>query len=106
MMRKLKLMTDYNCFPLWETVKDRLENIDPNSLKISEELKNSLYRWAEAFDATLNQDYPPDSGFATEEEVEKFEQEGRRIFNELKEQLKDEFVFSYYSQKDSKLYNS
>lgn len=105
MMRKIKLMADYDCFPLWEASKDKLENIDPNSLKISGDLKESLYRWGKAYDTTLNQDYPPDSGFTTEREAEKFEQEGRRIFNELKRQFMDGFEFSYYSQKESTLYD-
>jgi len=104
MINKLKLMTDYDCFPLWETSNGGVENIAPNSLKISEELIKSLYRWAAAYDATLNQDYPPDSGFATEEELENFEKEGRKIFNELRHQLKNRFEYSYYSQKESKLH--
>ena len=105
MMRKLKLMTDYDCFPLWESRQDKLENIDPNSLNITDDLKESLFLWAAIYDATLNQAYPPDSGFATEDEAKKFEQEGRRIFDELTLQLKNGFEFSYYSQKESKLYD-
>jgi hypothetical protein len=104
-MRTLKLMTDFDCFPLWENLKEGLDNIDPNSLAISEDLKESLSRWAATYNATLNQDYPPDSGFLTEEEAENFEQEGKRMFGELKQQLMNTFKISYYSQKESKLYD-
>jgi hypothetical protein len=104
MINQLKLMADYDCFPLWKTSNGEVENIAPNSLNISEELIKSLYRWAAAYDATLNQDYPPNSSFATEEELNPFEKEGRKIFNELKYQLKNRFEYSFYSQKESKLY--
>lgn len=105
-MRKLKLMADYECFPLWENYQNELENINPNSLNITKYLQDSLIKWATIYDATLNQDYPPDSGFTTEDEEAEFEQEGKRIFAELAFQLKDGFELSYFSQKESKIINT
>jgi hypothetical protein len=44
MINQLKLMAEYDYFPLWKTSYGEVENIAPNSLNISEELIKSLYR--------------------------------------------------------------
>lgn len=60
--RTLKLMADYGAWPLWDSEAPEY-NIDPNTLPLSEETKRRLMAWADAYDATLNQDYPPSSAF-------------------------------------------
>ncbi|WP_281246527.1 hypothetical protein [Desulfovibrio litoralis] len=40
-MRKLKLMCDYYCYPLWDSESDEY-NIDPLSLNISQTLNAQL----------------------------------------------------------------
>jgi hypothetical protein len=58
-MRTIKVMADYQCFPLWEASPGEVGNIDPDDLPISHILKERLAAWARAFDATLSMDYPP-----------------------------------------------
>ncbi len=53
-MRTLKLMADYQCWPLWEEG----ENLDPATLPLSAGLQARLTAWAEAFDASLDWDDP------------------------------------------------
>ena len=106
MSKQLKLMSDYHCFPLWEIGEDGKENPDPNELPLSDELKSALHRWSMSFDETLNDDYPPDSGFARREDEEAFESEGLRLWQELQTQLRGTYEVVYYSQRLARVIDS
>ena len=98
MSNRLKLMSDYHCWSLWEMHEGCYQNINPEELPLSDDLKSSLHRWAVSFDRTLNHDYPPESGFARPEAEEAFESEGLRIWQELQTQLCEAYEVVYYSQ--------
>ncbi len=51
MSKKIKLMADYQCYPLWDM--EEIGNIDPNKLPISIVLKRQLNTWAECYDDLL-----------------------------------------------------
>lgn len=89
-MRKIKLMADYGCFPLWD-VSDGVGNINPNDLPLSPELKDLLMDWAKVFDQTLNEDYPPDSGFESQADELEFKQRAAQLAWKLREELGPEF---------------
>lgn len=91
-MRTIKVMADYQCFPLWEASPGEVGNIDPDDLPISQSLKERLATWARAFDATLNMEYPPDSGFESEEAEVEFKREGHRLAEQLRDELGPEFM--------------
>lgn len=98
MSERLKLMCDYHCSPLWEYGGgDLVGNPDPNDLPLSDELKSALHAWAASFDRTLNDDYPPDSGFASPEDEDAFEAEGLRLWQELQTRLGAAYEVVYYS---------
>lgn len=78
-MKRIKLMADYHCFPLWEASPGEVGNIDPAELPISPQ--------AAKLDKTLNMDYPPDSGFVSEDEERQFKSEGILIADELRSEL-------------------
>ena len=103
MAKVLKLMPDYQCFPLW-LAGNEFGNADPGSLPLSDELKIALNRWAQAYDLTLNQDYPPDSKFQSKVEEDAFEAEAMRLRKELQIQLGTEFKIVYYSQREGRLF--
>lgn len=103
-MRKLKLMADYECYPLWEILDDGQENVDPKLLMLSKDLHESLDQWASEYDASLNTNDPLNSGFFSEEIENRFESEGMRLFEGLKEQLSADWIVTYYSRKESKLF--
>ena len=42
-MKKIKLMPDYGCFPIWGMDDDNFGNIDPYSLPISKSLAEELW---------------------------------------------------------------
>lgn len=95
-MRTIKLMADYQCFPLWKASPGEVGNIDPEGLPISEEIKVKLANWARQYDGTLNMDYPPDSGFETAEAEAEFKQEGLRLANQLRIELGPEYEVIIY----------
>lgn len=95
MVKKLKLMPDYECFALWDI--DSVGNIDPASLPISDDLKERIARWEDAYDSTLNQDDPTASGFQSSDEENSFDNEGRLIWKELKSQLGESYNVRYFS---------
>ena len=86
-MRRLKLMADYGCHPLWGTEADEIGEVDPASLPITRALVADLRRWAEAFDATLDPDDPLRSGFATAAARAAFRHEGARLAERLAAEL-------------------
>lgn len=86
-MRVIKLMADYYCFPLWEASPGEVGNISPDSLPISNNLKKRLADWAAAYDKTLDEEYPPNSGFKSEKEELEFNKEAVSIADELRREL-------------------
>jgi hypothetical protein len=102
----MKLMPDYGCSPVWEYLDgDLIDNPLPEQLSVTDELKDALVTWAAVYDATLDQSYPPDSGFASATEEAAFEAEGRRLFMGLQAQLSPHYKVVYFSQTDGKLYD-
>ena len=103
MANKLKLMAEYGGTVLWGVGADNIGVIDPGALPITNELREAIRAWADAYDRTLDQDYPPDSGFTDLEEEEAFEEEGKRLWRELQSQLGRDWEIIYYSESDHSL---
>lgn len=91
-MRTLKLMTDYQCYPLWEASPGEVGNIDPNSLPLSTSLRDQLMDWADVYDKTLNWEDPATSGFTSVDAVDEFKAQGMRLADQMREELGSEFV--------------
>lgn len=66
--------------------------IEPETLPITDDLINRINEWSAIFDTTLNQDYPPESGFENYEAAEKFLQTGHEIADKLQSELGDKFL--------------
>ena len=56
------------------------------------------------YDATLNQDYPPDSDFYSPEEAEAFDREGVNLWLQLQKELAPEYEVFYFSERLQKLF--
>jgi hypothetical protein len=95
---KLRLMPDYECYPLWESRAAGAVNVDPADLPISDRLRQELRAWAQQYDATLNRHDPASSGFADREAEQAFEQEGLRLWQALRDELGPAADVSYFSQ--------
>lgn len=98
-MQKIKLMTDYNCHPLWWYDSEKVGNINPEMLPLSPEIIARLHAFAEAKDARLDWDYPPNTPPLTAAEIEMIEQEGVSLWQELKSELKSQYEVVYFSEK-------
>lgn len=94
-MKTIKLMCDYYCYPLWESTEDGLNNVDPKSLPITENLQKELMAWAETYDAILNRSDPASTAFPSPEAKEKFIQTGLSLAMKLKNMLGKEFKVFY-----------
>lgn len=90
-MRNIKLMADYQCYPLWDMSLDEYGDIAPCELPTSNELQLRLSKWAAVYDETLDADYPPNSGFKSEELEREFKREGERLAESLRSELGPDF---------------
>jgi hypothetical protein len=97
-MTTVKVMADYECWPLW-----RGENLDPDSLPLSHYLREQLAAWAERYDETLLDEYPPGSGFSSESEAEKFVEDGRELAQILARELGNEYAVTYFNELSQEL---
>lgn len=95
---QLRLMTDYECHPIWEELADGERNLAPQDLPISPELVSRLIQWQLDYDRTLDRQDPARSGFKSREQEEAFEREGRAIWIELRQQLGPEYDVTFFSQ--------
>lgn len=100
-MRNLKLMADYECYALWD--EDAVDNLNPDELPISEELKQRIHRWEDSFDATLNRADPANSGFPTDEALMQFDEEGLNLWREITRQLDEGYKVRYFSPTSRKV---
>jgi hypothetical protein len=91
----IKLMADYQCYPIWNMSPGEYGDMAPCELPISKELQERLLKWAAIYDETLDVDYPPNSGFESEELESKFKLEGQRIVISLRDELGPEFLVSF-----------
>jgi hypothetical protein len=98
MSKIIKLMADYDCFPTWEVFDDGTENINPDSLDISDQLKKDLEVWSDAYDQTINIDDPGNSKLLNPDLEKKIETEGKRLWSELKKQLNPSYKVLYFSE--------
>lgn len=75
-------MPEYGCSPLWVSDDNgTFKNLDIRKLDLS--LVNKIEIWNQLYQSTLNQEYPPESGFVNTIEMYNFEKAGIRIWKDL-----------------------
>jgi hypothetical protein len=84
---KIKVMTDYECAPLWWDEAGRIGDIKPEDLALSPQLVTELWAWAGTYDATLDHDDPRASGFASASDEQAFEEQGRLLASAVASEL-------------------
>ena len=99
-MESIRLSPDYFCYPLWWNSGDRVGDIDPATLLLSQPLIDDLLAWADEFDAVYNEEDPAESGFQSVEAAEQFEAEGMRLWERLQEELAGTYQVVYKRMKD------
>ena len=79
--RILRLAPEYGCWPTWD--QDTGDTIDPVDLPIPRDLADRLKHWDDLFQATLDQNYPPDSRFPDHVAEIAWRAEGEAIYAAL-----------------------
>lgn len=96
MKKVIKLMPDYQCYPLWEYDELGLvANLNPEDLSISKVLIDKLILWSDMYDETLCLDDPINSGFKSIEDEKKFQLLGEELFKSLREELSGQYDVIY-----------
>lgn len=90
---RIKLWADYGSYPIWGV--DEIDNIAPEELPLRQETIDRLNAWQDAYDRTLNQDYPPLSDFSTPQAKQKFEQEAIKLWQKLRVELAPDYEVFY-----------
>lgn len=90
----LKLMTDYQCWPLWHYGGAQIGNVHPAVVGVSDVLAAELVRWAATYDSHLDLGDPAATCW-TEEEERQFDLEGRRLCRLLEAEIGDRFRIVY-----------
>jgi len=96
MKKKIELLADYSCYPLWD--RDDGGDIEPWELPLSEATIERLLNWQDIYDGTIDWDDPAAAGFAGEQEEIAFEIEGISLWKQLQQELGDEYEIVYFSQ--------
>ncbi len=86
-MKTIKLKADYQCHPLWDMTPQQYGDIDPDSLPISQNLKQQLAQWSRSYDRTLNMADPARSGFENAESEAEFIKAGHELAQKLRNEL-------------------
>lgn len=108
-MKYLKISPEYECSPLWVSIDDgkTYKNIEITNTPFEDLLKIKILDWAKDFETTLNQNYPPDSGFESLKREEDFEDNGICIWKDITRNYSDIFKdIIFKSYKFQKLYYS
>lgn len=101
----IKIMPDYQCFPLWKIDDTGGENLNPKELPITKDLMGNLINWQNKYDATLNMSDPITSGFKNETEEIDFEKQGIKIWKQMMEEIGDIYQIKYFSWKYEALFD-
>ncbi|MEG4958853.1 MULTISPECIES: hypothetical protein [unclassified Microcoleus] len=103
MVQRIKLMADFDCYPLWDM--DDGGDIAPTELPLSEATIERLLNWQKIYDGIIDWNDPASAGFATIKEERAFERKGISLWCQLKRELGDDYQVFYKSQLHQRVLN-
>ena len=86
----LRVASEFGCWPTWNDQTG--DNLDPADLPVPAALIDRIKAWDDAFQATLDRAYPPDSRFPTKADETAWFEEGDAVFSALVETLGAAYV--------------
>jgi hypothetical protein len=86
-MKDLRLGAVYGASPVFCSNNEDMGYVELADLPISKLLNSKIDDWNMDFQRTYIDDYPPDSGFKTEEELESHNQSGMELSRHLQNEL-------------------
>jgi len=102
--RRIKVMTDYETFPLWDIGPSGPAPIDPRGLPIRPSLILAFEAWQQWYDETLNHHDPAKSGFDDANQLSLFVEEGKQLARRLAIALHSQAEVVFFDPRDSTLY--
>jgi hypothetical protein len=90
--KRIKVMADYQCDPLWALDEERYGCFAPEMLDVSPELAADLNAWAVAYDTSFNPDDPANANW-TDAQYAAHAAEGRRLAGRLKRERPDLMIY-------------
>jgi hypothetical protein len=108
-MIKLRIAPEFGCYPIWISNGNLSvpESIPSTELHVSNELSELINKWDSLFQSTYNDDYPPDSGFLSEELCNLYFELSEDVYRKLIQELGNiyQFVFIGISKDNSSIIN-
>ena len=93
----IRVLADYNCYPLWLAGQEGYENVSPDKLGLSSKLRQAINDWAEEYDQTYNDADPASSGFRTGDAEKRHSARGEELATRVKEELGEGYSVSYFN---------
>jgi len=86
--REFRMYVSWQCWPLWETdTAGGVQDLDPRSIGISDELALAVIDWAAEFDAIFDVAYPPDTKWPSEADERRWVDRGRELAVRIEAEL-------------------
>lgn len=86
-MKKIRFGVSYCAPPFFCGDMDKMGCVDIEDMNIPEELISDIRIWDSEYQKTFSEEYPPSSGFKTEQEVIQHNLRGAVLFERLKESV-------------------
>jgi len=103
MRRRIKLMWDYDCLPLWHLEGPIYAGMDRGALPLSVSTLTRLEAWAAIANAKLAEaGYPRDMKWSSTES-RAFEIEGRELWRILQHELGQDYYVVYHSMAEGRV---
>lgn len=96
-IRRIKLMADYDCFPLWDLGDAGPANLDTADLPIPVDLLLDLRAWTRRYDDTLDRADLMNSGFPSPEDHAEFAKTGSKLALWLAKSLGSSWSVVYFN---------
>jgi hypothetical protein len=93
MIRNIKLLAEYDSYPLWDV--DDPDNINPDDLPLTEGLVVDLLAWADEYDSGLNREDGSLIKFHDTDSRLAFNEVGRGLAKRLRDELGANFEVIY-----------
>ena len=86
-MKTFRLRAVYGAPPIFNPDVDEMGYMEPSELRLSASLLAQLDEWHREFQRTFSDDYPPDSGFASEDDRRRHNVRGAELAALLQQEL-------------------
>ncbi|RYF30453.1 MAG: hypothetical protein EOO23_05105 [Comamonadaceae bacterium] len=95
-MINLRLASEYLASPIFCGDLEKMGHIEVGDLPISKKLMIKIIEWDAEFQATFNDEYPPDSGFCSSDARRRHMAAGEELAQEIQQELGGGYAVKYF----------